>query len=261
MKLTSSKIREYAWLLHAYVHEGEGGASHYLDVTGIKGVDRRRVLAALTELEDETGLDAERGKLALPKPAARKAKAPKVKQARVAVKAKRCAECRHALFLHITTAGCGRCECTLPVPALETPKAVRKPIARTVRPPSKAKLRSLRKKLHAKAWKLWSAHVRSCFADSAGMAECFTCRRIFPWREMHASHFIHRKLDFDPRNIQACCAKCNCFLHGNLGAFALRLVDEYGRDAVDELRAMAEQHQGYNIEELEAIVVKYTGAK
>lgn len=83
----------------------------------------------------------------------------------------------------------------------------------------------------------WSAFSRWVRIKSGG--KCFTCENFQPWKEMNASHFIHGKLDFDEMNINACCVRCNKWLSGNLGEYAIRLIKKYGLKAVDDLKLRA----------------------
>lgn len=87
------------------------------------------------------------------------------------------------------------------------------------------------KGLKGKIWKVFSEYVRR---RDKGI--CFTCGVKKDWKEMHASHLFHNKLDFHPRNIHACCPRCNTFLHGNLGEYTARFIKKYGLDQYDELK-------------------------
>lgn len=84
------------------------------------------------------------------------------------------------------------------------------------------------------AWEKFSEYVRRK-ADGV----CFTCGAKNRWQDTDASHFIHDRLDFDERNIHCCCRKCNRFMHGNLGNYALHLMEEIGIEEVNKLRADA----------------------
>ena len=64
---------------------------------------------------------------------------------------------------------------------------------------------------------------------------CITCGKHAP---LQAGHFIkrqHQATRWDERNCHGQCVRCNMWLHGNEGAYALALVDKYGRATVDEL--------------------------
>lgn len=118
---------------------------------------------------------------------------------------------------------------------------------------SKTYQEGARKTLHKKCWKLMSEWVRRKDADWKGETECFSCSVRSPWSELHAGHFYHRRLDFDPRNIRPQCSLCNVFYNGRRAEYALRLVREHGMDWVDQLKRDADQHPGYRLEDLRTI--------
>ena len=72
---------------------------------------------------------------------------------------------------------------------------------------------------------------------------------------MDAGHFIHNKLDFDPRNLKIQCGRCNRYLRGNLGVYAIKLIQEYGLEWVNQLQVDAQiKGNNYNREEIEGII-------
>lgn len=83
---------------------------------------------------------------------------------------------------------------------------------------------------HDKAWKKFSEYIRR---KAKGV--CFTCGAINRWQDCDAGHFKHSRLDFDNNNVHCQCQKCNRFLHGNLGNYALALMEEIGIDGVNQL--------------------------
>lgn len=105
----------------------------------------------------------------------------------------------------------------------------------------------------AKTWKVMSEWVRRSGADWRGYVACYTCGIQLHYKLCHASHFIHGKLDFDERNLKSCCVQCNLYLSGNLGHYAVRLIEENGIEWVHKLQADAAQHPGYQLDELKLI--------
>lgn len=89
------------------------------------------------------------------------------------------------------------------------------------------------KRLHNRAWDLWSLIVRT----REGF-KCFTCG-IMNHEGMQAGHFKHNVLDFDPMNIHCQCLRCNHFLSGNLSVYTLRLIELYGLEEVQSLEKRA----------------------
>lgn len=119
---------------------------------------------------------------------------------------------------------------------------------------TKKQLKKQWKKAFDKAWKLFSLYVRN--RDNG---VCIACNYKDEPKNMNAGHFIHGKLDLDELNINCSCIRCNKWLHGNLGMYAIALIKKYGIEKVEELIKRAEEHKGYSIEELEEIINKYGG--
>jgi len=120
-----------------------------------------------------------------------------------------------------------------------------------------AKLREKRnsyKFLHKKAWALFSLHIRLKYADCDGMVRCFCCGALKHYKQMHASHFFHGRLDFSEDNIYPTCPQCNTFRSGNLAIYAERLV-AMGVDLV-KLRREAETIK-YSCSDLKKLIEKY----
>ena len=110
-------------------------------------------------------------------------------------------------------------------------------------------LKSLRKK----AWDLQSEYIRK---SERGI--CFTCGVKKRWLKQQAGHYIHgNRMDFVALNIHCQCPRCNCYLSGNLGVYAERMIAEYGEQAVAELREISKQEHKYTIFELEELITKY----
>jgi hypothetical protein len=119
--------------------------------------------------------------------------------------------------------------------------------------PSKSNIRTL----HKKAWNIWSKWLRKSQADFSGYVSCYTCNKKLQWFEAHAGHWIHNRLDFDPRNIHIQCPGCNTYRNGRLEVYTLNLIDEIGVEQVKELRREATRHPGYTYPELKELHSKY----
>ena len=116
------------------------------------------------------------------------------------------------------------------------------------------KLKSL-KQLKKIAWRLMSIYIRKLNLDYTDRAKCYTCGKQDNWRSMDAGHFIHNKLDFDPRNLKIQCGRCNRYLRGKLGVYAIKLIQEYGLEWVNQLQVDAQiKGNNYNREEIEGII-------
>lgn len=113
-----------------------------------------------------------------------------------------------------------------------------------------------KRELMKKAWKVFSRYIRQK-GMSDGWNACYCCDRSLPWEDLHASHFWHGRLDYDERNIHACCPRCNTFMHGNLAAYATRLTEELGAKGMKQLRYDAENTH-YTYQQLREIIAKYS---
>jgi len=96
--------------------------------------------------------------------------------------------------------------------------------------PTKKYLKKIGKTWKRKAWEKFSEWIRR-----KAMGVCFTCGAVNRWQDCDAGHFRHDRLDFDTRNVHCQCQKCNRYMHGNLGNYALALMEEIGIDGVNQL--------------------------
>lgn len=121
------------------------------------------------------------------------------------------------------------------------------------------KKKSLRS-LKAKAWKLVSEYVRRADADEGGMNRCYTCGRLAHWTELHAGHFVPGRGNsvlFDERVIRPQCPVCNLWRGGAYHAYTLKMIDEVGREKVEELLALKSKVVKYSHSDLEDLIETY----
>lgn len=97
----------------------------------------------------------------------------------------------------------------------------------------------------AKAWKAfsWFIRLRDCVRTTGTLEEgqCFTCGQRLPISELEAGHlFPGRKGEnlWDERGVHAQCMRCNRILNGNQEIYERRMIEQYSRAVVDELRAL-----------------------
>lgn len=115
-------------------------------------------------------------------------------------------------------------------------------------------LRKRRKgtKKHA-AWDAFSKFIRQREVDENGMTSCFTCGVPRHFTELHAGHYLPKSISlalrFDERNVNAQCAGCNTFKHGNLTQYALALKRKYGEAILEELDRDRRLGEGFRISE------------
>lgn len=130
----------------------------------------------------------------------------------------------------------------------------------TYKGPKKRKKRSPVQIAHDKADSAFSDYIRQ--RDNG---VCVTCgARVWDsekgevnWKAMQSGHFRHGKFDFDVINRNCQCVRCNHFLSGNLGAYALYLIKKYGEDAVRDLQSRDEISDKRTKEEWEALEAEY----
>lgn len=116
---------------------------------------------------------------------------------------------------------------------------------------------SERKKLWNKAWEAQKQFLRKRDKNFQDLIECYCCGKLIPEKETEQMHRYHNKLDFDLRNIHLGCNRCNCWLHGNLGAYERHLVIDLGIEGSRQLEQDSLQHKGYSIEDLSKIIDNY----
>ncbi len=121
---------------------------------------------------------------------------------------------------------------------------------------SKTYLESERKKLHRKCWKLMSEKVRRSGMRQGSKNECYTCKKLFYWKKLHAGHYRHNTLDFDSRNLKPQCNSCNTYNGGKLDQYTMRLIEENGIEWLKQLHIDADRHPGYRLEDLKQIYLE-----
>jgi hypothetical protein len=115
-------------------------------------------------------------------------------------------------------------------------------------------------KLKKECWKLFSEWVRRKDADETGTVECYTCRKPIHWKEAHAGHFVPGRTGsvlLNPAIVRPQCVQCNIFLCGNYSAYTLRMLDEVGREKVQEYLALKHVAKKWTRAELEGIRYHY----
>ena len=114
------------------------------------------------------------------------------------------------------------------------------------------KLKSL-KELRKLAWKTFSIYVRQ-----RDMGICFTCGKRDNWKSMQAGHLFHRDcLDYDEKNINCQCVRCNHYLSGNLQEYTYRFIKKYGEKEYLRLKRESHQVRRFKRQELLDIITKY----
>lgn len=112
-----------------------------------------------------------------------------------------------------------------------------------------AKTKSELKKAKEKAWNAFSRYIRTrdCirFRNSLTEGICVTCKREYPYKKLVAGHFIPGRSNavlVDERIVYSQCMGCNTNppygLGGNYIEYFIFMEHEWGRDKIDEFRAL-----------------------
>src|SRR5574343_472919 len=116
----------------------------------------------------------------------------------------------------------------------------RSPLKRRSSKPTKA--------LRKKAWSVFALWVKN-----RDKWTCITCGKRYPKGspQMNAGHFKHKDcLDFDERNINAQCARCNKWGHGRLDIYGDRLREKWGASVTLHLEQQSKQPYKFSKAEL-----------
>lgn len=92
------------------------------------------------------------------------------------------------------------------------------------------------KQLKKIADSLWSEYVRK-----RDMNLCYTCRKAMTYKESQCGHFISRdclQLRYDDANCHCQCVGCNVFKKGNMIAYTLNMIRDYGAELVELYQAI-----------------------
>jgi hypothetical protein len=115
--------------------------------------------------------------------------------------------------------------------------------------------------LKKKAWDLLSKIIRLKNADDNGYCACVTCGIVKHWTEMQAGHFIPKaqgnSVYFLEENIHVQCVSCNIFLAGNLTNYTLYMIDMYGRDEVERLKAVRNEKIKISSNDYEEMILEF----
>ena len=120
--------------------------------------------------------------------------------------------------------------------------------------------KSEKQKAKANAWTWFSRFIRLSNSVNGEYVVCYTCGKIHGIKEVDAGHFITRSKDsvlFNENNCRPQCKKCNRFQQGRSYDFEVKLIDEIGREKVEQLKELAKMPVHYTVEDYEQIASLY----
>ena len=102
--------------------------------------------------------------------------------------------------------------------------------------------------------RVFSIYIRRRDILGGELSQCFTCKTVQPWKQMHCGHFIERAnmaTRWDEDNCNTQCVRCNITLNGNLDVYEEKL----GEKLVKQLREKSTTT--FTIEKMEEMIKHY----
>ena len=118
-------------------------------------------------------------------------------------------------------------------------------------------------KLKKELDKWFSLFIRLRDADENGVVICFTSGRAYPYKNIHAGHFMSRRClstRWCEINVQPQSAADNLFAQGEQYRFGLNLDAKYGEGTAEELQFKARQIQKFSRVDYEEKISYYKSA-
>lgn len=116
-----------------------------------------------------------------------------------------------------------------------------------------------RRKLHDRCWEYVSKIVRmSAIFNNSEQAGCYTCGKVFHWKELECGHAEHDSspfamIDFCFDMLRPQCSFCNQHKKGNLGIYLPKLINEIGADRVEAGRKIKHMVNEMTIDDYKAL--------
>ena len=118
-------------------------------------------------------------------------------------------------------------------------------------------------KMKKKVWVIFSEYIRKrdCLRTTGSIhyGECITCDNPpqHRYEDLDAGHFVagrHNGNLFSEKGCHAQCRRCNRFLAGNPLEYRDAIIELYGEEVEQELRAEAKKPKKFTIPELEKLL-------
>lgn len=103
--------------------------------------------------------------------------------------------------------------------------------------------------------KIFSLYIRT-----RDKGQCFTCPTKKPIKEMHAGHYISRRIlstRFYDKNVFCQCPKCNIFQEGNKPQFAINLQKKFSNGILNELDQLSKIQVKFSRDRLSNMILHY----
>ena len=118
-------------------------------------------------------------------------------------------------------------------------------------------------KLKKELDKWFSLFIRLRDADENGVVICFTSGRAYPYKNIHAGHFMSRRClstRWCEINVQPQSAADNLFAQGEQYRFGLNLDAKYGEGTAEDLQIKSRQIQKFSRVDYEEKISYYKSA-
>ena len=118
-------------------------------------------------------------------------------------------------------------------------------------------------KLKKELDKWFSLYIRLRDADENGVVICFTSGRAYPYKNIHAGHFMSRRClstRWCEINVQPQSAADNLFAQGEQYRFGLNLDAKYGEGTAEDLQIKSRQIQKFSRVDYEEKISYYKSA-
>lgn len=117
----------------------------------------------------------------------------------------------------------------------------------------------MKKSIEKRLDRVFSEYIRKRDTKN-GYGKCCSCGRLTAFEDGDCGHFINRKwrsTRWDESNSHFQCRRCNRFDEGNAAGYALFILDRYGREKVDYLRAVSRETARFTDSEGELMIAEY----
>ena len=117
-----------------------------------------------------------------------------------------------------------------------------------------------KRKLIKKLDRIFSEYIRLRETDDRGYCQCITCGKLYPWKQIHNGHFISRSVEatrFNEINCNPQCVSCNSFKQGQPHIYRQKLIERYGKKAVEKLEETARLGGSFDTYQLQEMLDNY----